>query len=156
MALLVQNFLARGVTFLGFGIWLTAHFGRILDFGFLGGGVPRNWGVEPIEGRGVGCRVRVRKPLKGVWSTKPAVNHTCTKGDLAGRFLPSGTKNLVHYTDTGGRLDRCIIHANPQPRVFWYIRLELALKAKYPCVDQRMLHATADWMSGLYSHGKLQ
>ena len=65
-------------------------------------------------------------------------------------------QNLVHDTDTGGRLDRCIIHANPQRRVFWYIRLELALKAKYPCVDQRMLHATADWMSGLYSHGKLQ
>ena len=78
------------------------------------------------------------------------------EGDLAGRFLPPGTKNLVHDTDTGGRLDRCIIHANPQPRVFWYIRLELALKAKHPCVDQRMLHATADWMSGLYSHGKLQ
>ena len=42
--------------------------------------MPRNWGVEVIEGRGVGCRVRVRKPLKGVWSTKPALNHTCTKG----------------------------------------------------------------------------
>ena len=117
--------------------------------------MPRNWGVEVIEGRGVGCRVRVRKPLKG-GRTKPALNHTCTKGILLVDFLPPGTQNLVHDTDTGGRLDRCIIHANPQPRVFWYIRLELALKAKYPCVDQRMLHATADWMSGLYSHGKLQ
>ena len=31
----------------------------------------------------------------------------------------------VHDTDTGGRLDRCMIHANPKTRVFWYIRLEL-------------------------------
>jgi hypothetical protein len=66
------------------------------------------------------------------------------------------SKIEVHDTDMGGRLDRCIIHANPKTRVFWYIRLELETKAKYPRADRRMLQATIDWMSGLYSHGKLQ
>lgn len=44
----------------------------------------------------------------------------------------------VHDTNADGLLGRCIIHANPQVRVFWYIRLELE------CQGQATLHWSAD------------
>jgi len=65
----------------------------------------------------------------------------------------------MYDTNTGRRLDRCIVHANSILGLFRGLDSHSAGipdKCQVPCDDRRMLQAATDWISGLYSHGKLQ